>query len=134
MTAEPKRDRRDRRGRRQPNRTKGTQMSKAAVELRACRTSRGMNQRAFAKLIGVSQGLACRFESGKQAPGKYTAKRIASVCGVAVEGWGEPVVNGHGHAVPPSAKQWPVSVATEPATEASPNLLANALAALRGGA
>jgi len=66
-------------------------MNRAALELRAWRTERGHKQAALAKLIGASQCMVAYLETGARVPGRYLAKQIASVCGVAESAWAESV-------------------------------------------
>ncbi len=62
-------------------------MNLAAVQMRAWRIEHGHGQAVFAKMIGTSQCMLAYMESGRRTPGKYLAGQIASVCGVAIEGW-----------------------------------------------
>lgn len=62
-------------------------MNKAAVEMRAWRVAHGHGQAVFAKMVGTSQCMLAYMESGRRTPGKYLAKQIASVCGVAADAW-----------------------------------------------
>ncbi len=66
-------------------------MNRAAVEMRAWRIAHGHGQSVFAKMIGTSQCMLAYLENGRRTPGRYLAKQIADVCGVAAEGWTVPV-------------------------------------------
>ncbi|MBC7713054.1 MAG: helix-turn-helix transcriptional regulator [Rhizobacter sp.] len=50
--------------------------------IRACRTSKDMNQKEFAKFLGIAPGTLCDLEKGRQLVSPELAKKYAKKCGL----------------------------------------------------
>ncbi len=55
------------------------------TSLKAWRESQGLDQRAAAKALGITQGYYSRLERGTAAPRPETARTMMDICGVPLE-------------------------------------------------
>lgn len=55
------------------------------ISIAACRVNAKLNQRAFAKIIGVSLATVTNWENGKTEPDFNQVKRISELSGIPID-------------------------------------------------
>lgn len=72
-------------------------MSKAAMQLKAWRESKGLSQaQACGELGGFDQSVYSKWERGERTPTRTQAVHVERVAGVSVEAWDEPGLQAQG--------------------------------------